>query len=83
MKIAMLTGEGSFTNDKGDLVKYPIRKLVIQNNEGNEVEVKLDKMAYILLSYLFDFKDEGVTEDSNGVQCSLFLLREKNEVDIK
>lgn len=80
--LAIMQGEGSFETD-GKIVKYPIKKLLITNSLNEQVEVKLDKTSYRILGFMYDFQDDGITEDENGVQCSLFLLREKNEVDVK
>lgn len=81
-KLAIMQGEGSFETD-GKLVKYPIKKLLVTNSLGEQVEVKLDKTSYRILGFMYDFVDDGITEDENGVQCSLFLLKEKNEVEVK
>lgn len=78
---AML-GEGSFEKD-GKLIKYPIKKLLITNALREQVELKIDKTSWRILGFMYDFKDEGIIEDENGVQCSLFLLKEKNEVEVK
>lgn len=81
MLLQVLQGYGKFEKDGKD-IEYPIRKLIVTNEEKQSVEIKLDKTEYRILSYLFDFKDSGVTEDENGVQCSLFLLKGKSEVDV-
>lgn len=80
--LRIMLGEGSFETD-GKLVKYPIKKLLVTNSNNEQVEIKLDKTSYRILSFMYDFQDEGLTEDENGVQCSLFCLREKNEVEVK
>lgn len=80
--LRVMQGEGSFETD-GKLVKYPIRKLLLTNALNEQVEVKLDKTSWRIIGFMYDFQDEGITEDENGVQCSLFILKEKNEVEVK
>lgn len=81
-KLNIMLGEGSFETD-GKLVKYPIRKLLVTNSLNEQVEIKLDKTSWRIIGFMYDLQDEGITEDENGVQCSLFLLKEKNEVEVK
>lgn len=81
-KIAYVSGTGTFTDDKGNLVKYPIHLLVVTNGQ-DELEIKLDKLNNKLIQFMFDLeKDDAMYETDNGVQCDLYWLHDKNTVAV-
>ena len=74
-------GKGVMSIDGKD-IQYPINKLLVSNGQ-DVVEIKLDKMARRLLTYLFDYHElDYKYEDDNGVQCDVFELRDKYKVDV-
>ena len=78
MNICYITGVGTFTNENGQQ-KYQVHKLRIYNKSGQDIEVKLDKTARRILGFMFDFQElEEMTEDENGVQCTMYQLKDKS-----
>lgn len=79
MNICYITGVGKFINENGEQ-KYQVHKLRIYNEAGQDVELKLDKTSRRILGFMFDFQElEELTEDENGVQCTIYQLKDKSE----
>lgn len=72
--IFIISGKGSFTDDKGNTNHYLVHKLVL-GNQGNTVEIKVDKMNWKLLNMGFGLVKTGeVYEDENGVPCDVLAF---------
>lgn len=78
MQIYLLKGKGSFTDNEGKEVVYPINKLVLANEFGDSVEIKIDKITKKLLQYVFKIVPSNeLTEDESGNQVEIHYLKEK------
>lgn len=77
MRLFLIKGNGTFTDETGVSRKYPINKLVLCNERHQEMEIKLDKNCRRFLTYLFNLIPQDTKyEDENGVQCDVFELAE-------
>lgn len=75
----LATGKGKFKDENGNEVVYPINKLVLQNEAGDTVSFKTDKISRILLPYLFDIEEtDTLIEDDAGNTLSISYLHEKS-----
>lgn len=76
--IQLLRGKGTFTGNDGNTITYPIEKLVLANDAGEKVEIKLDKMTKRLIPYLFKVVKSGeLVQDDNYNELELYYLEEK------
>lgn len=82
-KVYLIKGQGTFTDNEGKTVKYPVEKLILSNGE-DQVEIKIDKITKKLIPHLFSVTDSGIlTEDENGVECVLYNIDDPTSVDVK
>ena len=78
MQVYLLKGKGSFTDNEGKEVIYPISKLVLANSQGDSLEIKMDKTTKRLLPYIFKIVPSNeLTEDEAGNQVEIHYLKEK------
>lgn len=77
-----IKGQGHFETQEGKLVNYPINKLIVCNENNEELEIKLDKTSNRILPFMFTLEESDriyVTE--SGDECKLYFLKEKLALD--
>ena len=77
MRVFYIKGKNLFTDNEGKSVEYQINKLVLGNEQGNTIEIKLDKMTKKLLPFMFYLSptDERYV-DETGAECEVYRLSE-------
>ena len=69
MKLIHQTGFGKMNDDNGNPIEYPINRLIIRQENGAELPLKLDKTAKALFPFFVKAKTEDYdAQDINGQQ---------------
>ena len=81
--IFIVEGKGEFTDNEGKTIIYPIRRLVVSQNQA-QIEIKIDKINWKLLTACFSlFKDGSIYEDEAGNKLEVIYFDEEQDVAVE